>query len=112
MNFRTGELDQRITFQKRLKVPDNMGGYSFTWTDINTLSSVWAHARPKNGREVAQFDRVDAEASYLFVIRNRSDIQEDYRIVWDGEFFNIRHILKPKSRDLYMQIDAERGVAQ
>lgn len=111
MTYRAGELDQRITFQERVKTSDGMGGYSFTWTNISTLSSVWAHARPRNGREREQFDRVNAEASYLFVVRNRSDIKEDYRIVWDGELFNIRYISKPKTRALYLEIEGERGVA-
>lgn len=112
MTYRTGELDQRITFQKRVNTPDGMGGSSFEWQDIAELSSVWAHARVRGGKETTQFDRVNAEANYLFVIRNRPDILSDYRIVWDGELFNIRHIAKPKTRDLYLEIEGERGVAQ
>lgn len=112
MTYRTGELDQRVTFQERVNTPDGMGGSSFEWVDIAELSSVWAHARVKSGREVTEFDRVNAEASYLFVVRNRPDIKADYRIVWDGEVFNIRHIAKPKTRALYLEIEGERGVAQ
>lgn len=112
MTYRTGELDQRITFQERQSVPDNMGGSTDTWVDISTLSSVWAHVRPKSGREVTEYDRVNAETGYLFVIRNRSDILEKYRILWGGEPFNIKSILKPKSRSLYLEINGERGVPQ
>jgi SPP1 family predicted phage head-tail adaptor len=112
MNYRTGELDQRITFQKRQRVSDGMGGSTDTWVNITTLSSVWAHVRPKSGKENKDFQRVNAEASYIFVVRNRSDILASYRIVWDGEPFNISAVLKPKSRSLYMEIDGERGVPQ
>lgn len=112
MTYRAGELDQRITFQKRVKTPDNMGGYAFDWVNIDTLSNVWAHARPRSGTERAQFDQVNAEARYLFVVRNRQDIKEEYRIIWDGELFNIRYIPKPKTRALYLEIEGERGVAQ
>jgi len=112
MTYRAGELDQRITFQERQSVSDGMGGSADTWVDISALSSVWAHARPKSGREVTQYDRVNAETGYLFVIRNRSDLLESYRILWDGEPFNIKAIKKPKGRALYMEIEAERGVPQ
>lgn len=112
MNYRAGELDQRITFQERLSVPDGIGGSSFTWVDIATLSSVWAHVRTAGGREVTEYERVNAEQSYLFVIRNRSDINAAYRIMWDGEPFSIKAVKKPKSRAMYMEIEGERGAPQ
>ena len=112
MTYRAGELDQRITFQLRQSVPDNMGGNTDTWVDIALTPTVWAHVRTKGGREVTQYDRVNAESGNMFVIRNRQDILESYRIVWDGEPFNIVSIPKPKSRSLYIEINAERGVPQ
>ena len=112
MTYRTGELDQRITFQERQSVPDGMGGSADTWVNLTSIPTVWAHVRAKGGREVTQYDRVNAEASYLFVIRNRSDILESYRILWDGEPFNIITTKKPKGRSFYMEIDGERGVPQ
>lgn len=109
MTYRAGELDQRITFQERIKTADGMGGYSYTWEEIPTLSVVSAHARPRSGREREQFDRVNAESSYLFVVRNRSDILESYRIIWNLQPFNIRYIAQQKSRALYLEIEAEQG---
>ena len=112
MTYRAGELDQRITFQERQRVPDGMGGTVDIWADISTLSSVWAHVRPMNGREVTEYDRVNAEAGYLFVIRNRSDIKDSYRILWDGVAFNIRVRKQPKKRALYLEIEGARGEPQ
>jgi len=112
MTYRVGELDQRITFQVRQKADDGMGGSVDTWVDIPELSSVWAHARPKTGREVTEFNRVNAEVGYLFVVRNRADILPAYRIVWDGQPFSINAVKKPKSRSMYLEIDAMAGLAQ
>lgn len=111
MTYRTGELDQRITFQEEVKTSDGMGGNSIAWSDIS-IGEVWAHVRPVGGREVTEFDRVNAEGRYLFVIRNRQDILDSYRIMWDGEPFNIRLRKQPKKRALYLEIEGERGVAQ
>ncbi len=112
MNYRAGELDQRITFQERKSVSDGMGGYTDTWADIELLSSVWSHVRTSSGREVTQYDRVNAEAGNIFIVRNRQDILESYRIMWDGEPYNIESIPRPKKRSMYMEINAERGVPQ
>ena len=112
MTFRAGELDQRVTFQKRQSTSDGMGGSSFVWVNIDVSPTVWGHVRPNGGKENIQFERVNAEAGYLFVIRNRQDILESYRILWDNEPFNITVAKKPKTRALYLEIEAERGVAQ
>ena len=111
MTYRVGELDQRIAFQEMTKTPDGLGGNTVVWSTI-TNGDAWAHVRPASGREVTEFDRVNAEAKYLFVVRNRQDIQDSYRILWDGEPFNIRLRKQPKTRTLYLEIDGERGVAQ
>lgn len=112
MTYRAGELDQRITFQERVSVSDGIGGSVDTWQNIAELSEVWAHARSKSGREMTEFDRINAERGYLFVLRNRQDIDPSYRILWDGEPFNIKTIKKPKTRALYLEIEAESGVPQ
>jgi SPP1 family predicted phage head-tail adaptor len=112
MTYRVGELDQRITFQERQGVSDGMGGSTDTWVNISSLSSVWAHVRPKSGKEVTEYDRVNAESSYMFVIRNRSDLLEKYRILWNGEQFNILTVRRPKGRVLYLEIDATYGTPQ
>ena len=107
--FRPGELDQLITINELTLTPDGIGGSTEGWT---LKGQVFAHVRPLSGREVTDFDRVNAEARYLFVVRYPADIKDCDRIVWDGESFNIRVRKQPKGRDLYMQIEAERGVAQ
>lgn len=112
MTYRVGELDQRIAFQKKTETPDGFGGSSVVWADIDSLANVWAHVRAKSGRERLEADRVEASANYIFIIRNRSDLSEDMRIVWDGTPYNIRSLLQAKSRAMYLEIDAERGVAQ
>lgn len=112
MNYRPGELDERITFQERVNASDGMGGTTITWQDIPTLADVWAHVRQKSGREVTEFDRVNAEKTHVFVIRKRDDVLESYRILWDGEPFDIVSAPKVKRRSMYMEIEAISGVAQ
>lgn len=107
--YTPGELDQRVTFERLSRTPDGQGGNTDAWAAIAT---VWAHARPRSGKENTQFERVNGEASYLFVVRYRSDLKDADRVVWGGVAYNIRLINERGTRRLYLEIDAERGVAQ
>lgn len=109
MAFRPGELDQLITIEEEVNTPDGFGGNTIAW---QSKGDVFAHVRPLSGGELTEYQRVNAEARYLFVVRYPVDILDSDRIVWDSEAYNIRVRKKPKGRDLYMQIEAERGVAQ
>ena len=108
MNFRPGELDQLITFERKQRTADGMGGYTETTV---LVGEVWAHVRPLSGKEITDYDRVNAEARYMFVIRWPLAVFESDNIVWEGERYNIRALKKPKQRDLYCVIEADRGVA-
>lgn len=109
MSFRPGELDQRVEFYRAVSAPDGMGGTTET---LELITKRWALVRPMSGNETKNFDTVNAETMYLFVVRYPLDILDSDRILWDGEYYNIRARKKPTGRTLYMQIEAERGVAQ
>lgn len=109
MGYRVGELDQLIEFNRETLTPDGIGGNVRTWSSIG---EVWAHVRPASGKESTDFETVNAEAKYIFIVRWPLAILESDQIVWDGELFNIRVIKRPKTRELYCEIEAERGVGQ
>jgi SPP1 family predicted phage head-tail adaptor len=109
MTYRTGELDQRVSVMRLQSTPDGYGGTTRDWV---SAGEYWAHVRPQSGREVADFDRLQGEARYLFVFRNGIDLKDSDRLDWQGEQFNIRVRKQPKMRSLYVEVEAERGVAQ
>ena len=106
-----GNLDQRITIKRETMSQTGMGGQELTLTN---LATVWAKVRPRSGTERNRFERLDAEASYIFVIRNRPDLElrESDRIEWRGTEYNIRFISDPGPRPIYIEISADKGVAQ
>ena len=107
--YHSGELRDRVKVLREQITPDGIGGNTSEWV---IQGAYWAHVRPLSGREITEYDRVNAEARYLFVVRYPAEIADSDRIIWEGEEFNIRVRKQPKGRDLYMQIEAERGVAQ
>ena len=110
MRWRPGELDQLIRFEAETLVPDNQGGQSVTWVPFP--KDTWAKAKPMTGSERDNFDQLENPATYTFVVRNRFDITEKHRIKWNDKYYNIRFIPDTGKRDLYLEIVAERGVAQ
>jgi len=94
-----GALDQLITIKRETRTSDGMGGDTVALTDV--AADLWAHVRPRRGRELATHDRVEAPAMYLFKIRNRSDIKNTDRIVWNGATYNIREVLTEGTRAAY-----------
>lgn len=108
---RPGKMDQRIKIKRESATGDGVGGDSVS---LATLFEAWAHISPASGTETERFERLDGKASYIFTIRNRRDftIQENDRIEWEGVDYNIRFIARPGGRKMYVEITAERGVAQ
>lgn len=107
-NYRPGELDQRITIQRETLADDGYGGQTVT---LSTVATVWAHVRPMNGREAEHAQQLEATAMYLFVIRHLAGILPNDRIAWGGETYNIRFPRYRSGRQLYLEIEAEHGVA-
>ena len=110
MNYRPGELDQRIDIKRMVLTDDGMGGQDERLENIATCIS--AHSRNLSGKESERYDKLNATSLNMFVVRYRNDLREDDRITWGGEEWNIRHIPSNGSRKLYTEILAERGVAQ
>jgi len=109
MRARPGELDQRITLRRLTLVDDGMGGSAETWADFAVVS---ARVRAGPGRESQQGDQIQAAAQYSFVIRYLSGILQTDLIRFAGVDYNIRSINDEGNRAAYLEILAERGVAQ
>ena len=107
--YRIGELSKRVRFEREVRQDDGIGGYSKTW---KKAFNCWAHVRPLRGGEREAADRVYADALYLCVIRFRRDVDERMRFVWDGVPYNIRSVKNSGYSEQYLEMEAERGVAQ
>jgi len=107
-----GKMDQRITMQRKTAMADGAGGVTETWANLATNAQPWAAVKAKSGREGMTEGRMVATFVTTFTIHNRDDLTELDRIVWGGENYNIRGIRREGGRQLFLIIEAERGVAQ
>lgn len=113
MNFRAGELRNKITLQSPVAGDDGSGGAPVSWVDVRVE---FAHIRPLSGNESfggigRQGDRVEAKAMYLVVIRARSDVTEKFRVIWDDRILNIKFVRLRAPRAHYLEMECEMGGA-
>lgn len=111
MATRPGRMNERCTFQVYADTPDGGGGTTKDWINLATNPTVWCEVTAKAGREAVVSDRITATMTTLFVIRNRSDLDETMRVSWRGSFFNITGIRREGNRGQYLTIEATRGAA-
>ena len=104
-----GMLTRRISIERLTTTPDALGGFAESWAAI---AMPYAHIKPMSGRELVNADKLDALAVSRFVIRYRSDLRESDRVNYRGTRYNIRSIVNINERDEWLEITAERGVAQ
>lgn len=101
-------LDQLITINRKAQVQQADGSLQTTMTKV---ADAYAAAYPIRGDERRMGDQTEAQADYRFRILARSDIRPDDVIVWDGVEYNIRFIASRGAGEIYMMLEAQRGVA-
>lgn len=112
--MQAGNLDQRVTLQRRTRTPDGMGGFTEAWAD---LATVWAQVLPLRGSEKWEAMRVSPDDRMKIRIRWRGDAngQPYYtsadRLVWRGRTYNIESVLPWGGRQAYIEIGVAEGAS-
>ena len=101
-------LDQPIQIKRKDQLQQADGSLQ---TTLSTVADCFAKAKVQRGSESSQSDQIDARSSCVFIIHTRSDLLEDDVIVWNSRTYNIRFIHDSGLGAIYMDIEAERGVA-
>lgn len=100
-------LDRRITIQSATTTPDATGQPIKTWADL--AADVPAEYLPLSGREQLEAGQHLATAVARFRIRFRSDLARAMRVVFESQYWNIRHFEEDRrfDRRQYMIVTAE-----
>lgn len=96
-----GQLDRRITIQSFTTTTDDFGEVVKSFT---TLANVWAKVEEKRGNEGEDGNQLVATKRVEFLIRYRSDINEQMRIQYNNETYKIEAILNADSRKEFQKI--------
>jgi len=85
--MRAGTLRHRLTFQRRVVLPDEVGGEVESWGNIAT---VWARIEQLTGREFFAAQQINSEINTKITIRPMA-VTADMRAVIPGttRYFNL-----------------------
>jgi len=96
-----GQLDRRITIQTFSETTDNFGQEV---KSFSTLASVWANVVEKVGSEGEDGEMIAATKKVEFVIRYRTDVNEEMRISYNNNTYKIQAIQSADARKAFLKI--------
>ena len=96
-----GQLDRRITIQNFSETTDSFGQEV---KSFSTLASVWANVVEKIGREGEDGEMIAATKKVEFIIRYRTDVDEEMRISYNNNTYKIQAIQSADARKAFLKI--------
>lgn len=105
--IRAEQYRHRIILQsKGTPTRDSVGGEVITWTDMAT---VWARIEALSGRALIAAQQAQSEVSARILIRHRTDIQPDWRVVHGSDIYDI-HAIIPDSLGVELNLQVSKGL--
>lgn len=96
-----GQLDRRITIQTFSESTDSFGQEVKSYS---TLASVWANVTEKIGNEGEDGDMIAATKKVEFIIRYRTDVNEQMRISYNSNIYKIQAIQSADARKAFLKL--------
>ncbi len=88
--MRSTKYNQKITIQKRTKVPNDIGGWTNTWADYYTS---WASVKIMSGMKRLEYGRLGFIEFYEVEMRTRNEnVDGDCQVIYNGKTFQINSI--------------------
>lgn len=103
-----GSMNVRGTLQNYTIAKTGAGGRPKTWAD---MAIVWMHVEAANGREELYGMQIQASMTHVIIMRYRTGVTTDMRILIKGDPYNIRSINDVNLRGRKLILGVERGVA-
>ena len=107
--FNIGNLRYKVDLQAPTRTSDGAGGYTEAF---NTIAQIFADIRPQNALESYRQGMVQEKVPHKIFIRFRSDVQANYKILYDNRTFQIKGIKNMNERDRFLELLCEEGVPQ
>src|SRR4051812_31282273 len=104
MPLGAGRLNKRVTFQRLIETPDNMGGFARTWGSDLT---VWGRLAPERGNEVVAQNQLQGVATGMLIVRSSNiakTIDTTWRVLIDAKAHQIRSIQNDDQKDRFLSI--------
>ncbi len=108
MKINISDMRTRITFQQPT-LGKGIGGAQVTsWANVATTPTVWARWINEHGQEAMQSDVSRSAQRAAVTIRHRADVNSNWRILKDGEPWQILSVDQIQDRNRYVEMVVER----
>ena len=101
-----GDLNKRVTWQYKTRVPDGLGGFTDVWVDACTT---WAAIWPVSAKEVVTANSISMTVSHRIRIRYRSAFKSSWRGKFGDKFYAIVSIINPNMGNEWLDILAKEA---
>lgn len=106
----SGQLNRKITIQKRTQVQDETGQATDAWVDV---VKPWAWVKTQTGMGSLRNDQAGSVSmslvAYSFRIRYRPSVTDDMRVVYGGLNFDIKQVRHDLADHDWTDIVVEQG---
>jgi len=96
-----GQLDRRILIQRFSESTDGFGQEVKTYSG---LAYVWANVKEKIGSEGEEGDMIASTKKVEFIIRYRTDVNEQMRILYNSNIYKIQTIQTADARKAFLKL--------
>lgn len=90
-----------MTIQEKSVAQNTTGEEVITWADVAT---VWAAVEPLRGSEFAELERAGAQVTTRIVMRYRSGILPEMRVVFGTHVYDVRSVVHVEERGRELQL--------
>lgn len=103
------DLRTRITFQQPTITQDAGGAQVAGWANVATTPTMWARWINAHGPEVVNSQALQFVQRATVTVRYRSDIVPTWRILKDGEAWQILSVDMVQDRNRWVEMIVERA---
>lgn len=101
---RIGDLDQRVSLERPVDTPDDIGGVTRAWAHVDDL---WARVTPVAGGEQFAGEREETAITHRVLARWRPDVTGAMRLRLGARIFAIHAALDWDSRRRFMLLQCQ-----
>lgn len=101
---RIGDLDQRLSLERPVDTPDDIGGVTRAWAAVD---EVWARVTPVSGREDFNGEGEESVITHRVLIRWRPDVTGAMRLRFGSRVFAIHAAFDWDSRRRFLLLQCE-----
>ena len=103
--MRAGDLDQRVTLQRREQGEDEAGQPFDDWVPV---FDAWAAVKPLRGREIIAADAVSAITDVRVILRYRPGITSAMRVQHGTDTYSIESVANVNSANREVELLCKR----